>query len=104
MPNSTPTKDLTALYEAILGLKNIVEIQSFLRDLCTQQELQEMSERWAIARALNEKQTYRAVAKNLGVSTTTVGRVATWLNAGKGGYRIALNNLNHHDSSHNKKS
>jgi TrpR-related protein YerC/YecD len=103
MKNQSNTTNLTSLYETILDLKNISEMRAFLRDLCTKQELQEMSERWAVAKALNKKQSYRAIAEKLNVSTTTVGRVATWLNEGEGGYRIALQNLTHHNSSPNSK-
>lgn len=103
MKNSINNKDFNSLCEVFLSLRNAGDLQLFLRDLCTRQELQEMSERWAIAKLLDKKQTYRAIATKLKVSTTTVSRVASWLNAGKGGYRIALNNSNHHNSSPNFK-
>lgn len=103
MKNLSNNANLTNLYETILDLTSISEMRAFLRDLCTKQELQEMSERWAIAKALNKKQSYRTIAEKLNVSTTTVGRVATWLNEGEGGYQIALENLLHHNSSPNSK-
>jgi len=64
--------------------------------LCTIEELKEMSERWAIVLQLNQGVSYRQISDNLGVSTTTVSRVALWLNDGMGGYRSVLNNLMHH--------
>jgi len=91
------------LIEAFMSLKDPKEMGVFLRDLCTLDELKEMSERWSIVKLLNRKVPYREIAEKLKVSTTTVSRVAYWLNYGMGGYKIALEN-NHHHSSHSRKS
>jgi len=84
------------LFKAILSLKSVKDCEAFFRDLCTLEELKEIVERWEIVRLLAAGQPYREIADRLGVSTTTVGRVATWLNNGRGGYKLALENLNHH--------
>lgn len=89
-----------SLFKAIIGLKNVKEAEQFFRDLCTIDEITEMSERWQIARMVNQGLPYRAIAEKLGVSTTTVARVAAWLNNGAGGYRLVLDRQNfHHNSS-----
>jgi TrpR-related protein YerC/YecD len=82
------------LYKAILQLKDNQECRRFFRDLLTIEEITEMSKRWQAARLLNKKQPYRQVAEKTGLSTTTVARVANWLNNGSGGYRIILSRLN----------
>lgn len=87
------------LFGAILSLKNKAEAEKFFRDLCTVEELKELSERWQIARLLDRRLSYRAIAEKLKVSTTTVSRVAAWFYNGEGGYRLMLDKLSHHNSS-----
>ena len=83
------------LYQAILKLKNQDEAARFFRDLLTLPEISEFSKRFQIAKALYLKQgSYQAIAKKLKVSTTTVTRVAHWLNRGRGGYQLILKRLN----------
>jgi len=78
------------LVDAIWSLESRAELQAFLRDLCTLSELEAMSHRWAVARELERGLPYHEVAAKTGASTTTVTRVAQWLNHGEGGYRAAL--------------
>lgn len=92
-------KNTNNLFKAILGLKNVKEAEMFFRDLCTVTEIKAMSERWQIANLLNRGISYRDIADILKVSTTTVSRVAAWLNNGKGGYRLALDKIFHHNNS-----
>ena len=47
------------LFKAIISLKTIKEAEAFFRDLCTIDELKEMSERWEIAQMLNRGLPYR---------------------------------------------
>jgi len=93
------------LFRAILSLKNIKEAKMFFRDLCTWEEIMEMALRWEIVRLLNKNMTYRDIAEKLKVSTTTVSRVAFWLENGRNGYKLLLNRLySHHSFSSFKKS
>jgi TrpR-related protein YerC/YecD len=82
-----------ALYNAILTLETIEELRAFFRDLCTPAELQAMADRWAVVALLNEKLPYRKIRHETGVSVTTIGRVARYLQAGHGGYAIAESRL-----------
>jgi TrpR-related protein YerC/YecD len=86
-------KRLDRLYGALLSLKNKEECAVFLRDLCTVSELEAMGERLAIAERVAKDESYLSIAGDLGASTTTVTRVAHWLNHGMGGYRAVLNRL-----------
>lgn len=93
-------KNTTNLFQAILSLKNVKEAESFFRDLCTIEELSAMSERWQIVQLLDQGASYRKISEITGSSTTTIGRVATWLNNGEGGYQLALSRTAaHHNSS-----
>lgn len=93
-------KKTDSLFKAILSLKSVKEAEKFFRDLCTIDEIQSMSERWEIVQLLNKGMPYRKIAEKLKTSTTTVSRVALWLNNGESGYGLILNRLNsHHNNS-----
>jgi TrpR-related protein YerC/YecD len=81
------------LFQGILKLKTVKECEDFFRDLATLREIEEMAERFEIARLLNSGQSYLKIAKKVKTSTTTVTRVAHWLNHGRGGYKLVLNRL-----------
>ncbi len=86
-------KERSALYDALLSLKNRDETAAFLRDLCTVAELDAMAERLAIAKRVMKEDRYRTIAEALGASTTTVTRVAHWLQHGTGGYRTVISRI-----------
>ncbi len=74
------------LIEAFLSLKNDQDMANFLRDLMTLPEIEEFANRLEIARLLLKDESYQAIAKQVGTSTTTVTRTAHWLFNGCGGY------------------
>ncbi len=79
------------LAEAFATVKNKQEALNFLRDLLTPAEFEEFSNRFEIAKLLEaKKMSYAEIAKKVGTSTTTVTRVALWLNNGCGGYKNVL--------------
>jgi len=92
-------RELDALAEAILGLRDADEIKRFLRDLCTRAELEALAHRWLIARLLAEGLPYLTVAERAEGSTTTVTRVSQWLHHGAGGYQIALERTKEQNNS-----
>lgn len=92
-PDDWRNADTAALIEAFLRLETPAQAERFLRDLCTRRELEEMSRRWAVVRALQEGHSYRTVADQTGVSTATVTRISQWLRHGTGGYREALDRM-----------
>lgn len=79
-----------ALYKAFLTLESEEQVRQFLLDLCTPSELEAIVDRWWTASLLNEGRSYREISEETGVSVTTIGRVARYLNMGEGGYRLAL--------------
>lgn len=81
------------LYKAILLLKNEDECKRFLRDLLTEAEIKELANRWRVARMLDKKIPYEEIAKETGMSSTTIARVQKWLVNGKGGYKLVLKRL-----------
>lgn len=82
-----------SLCGALLALQNADEVRAFLRDLCTPAELQALSDRWATVELLERGLPYREIQRLTGVSVTTIGRVARYLNTGNGGYQLAMERL-----------
>lgn len=78
------------LAKAFLKLKNEQDVANFLRDLLTIKEMEEFTNRLEMARLLKQGLSYKAIAKKMKVSTTTVTRVAYWLLRGAGGYKKVL--------------
>ena len=79
-----------SLYKAFLTLDNPLEVRQFLLDLCTPYEVEAMVDRWWTASLLKQGRSYRDISEITGVSVTTIGRVARYMNMGEGGYRLAL--------------
>ncbi|MDB4661093.1 YerC/YecD family TrpR-related protein [Gammaproteobacteria bacterium] len=70
------------LNEVFLLLNNKKEVNDFLKDLCTPNELKALEERWAVAQLLyKDELSYREIAAKLKTSTTTVTRVARFLSS-----------------------
>lgn len=88
-------RDVEALCEAVLQLRDPAEAERFLRDLTTPGELQALAERWRVARLLDEGgKSYREISAQTGSSTTTVTRVARFLGQeNHQGYRLILDRL-----------
>ncbi len=88
--NNWKTTKLKKMSQALLTIKNENDMLNFLRDLCTLEELEELSARWEAVQLIAKRMPYREVTKKTGLSTTTVTRIAHWLYHGEGGYEIAL--------------
>ncbi len=78
------------LCDAVLSLQSKEECQAFFEDLCTIRELQDLSQRFAVANLLNEGKNYQDISKATGASTATISRVNRCLNYGSLGYRTVL--------------
>ena len=76
----------------------------FLRDIATLRELQAWGERLEVCKLLVQGLSYRAIASQTGASTTTVTRVAKFLENGAGGYRRRFHVHRHHRLMHGRSS
>lgn len=81
------------LYEVLANLSDTTQVADFLRDVLTLEEIEEASRRLLIAENLKKGKGIRLVAREFGVSTTTVSRINYWLHHGTGGYDLALTKL-----------
>lgn len=87
-PKSYPTSEVRELFAAIVSLKSTAEAVKFFRDLLTMAEIKEFTNRWQMVKMLYQRKSYASIANKLGVSTSTVTRVAHWLKNGFGGYKL----------------
>jgi TrpR-related protein YerC/YecD len=83
----------SSLAEAFLAMRTAEEMRALLKDLTTPAELEALVDRWRVVRLLDEGRPYREIHDLTGVSVTTIGRVARFLEYGNGGYRLALERL-----------
>lgn len=87
------TKEVIALYKAILQLKDIDECSRFFRDLLTIEEIQEFSRRWQVAQMLAKEISFSEIEKQTGMSSVTIARINYWIHHGMNGYKLMINNL-----------
>lgn len=90
----TTKNSIKNLYQAVLLLENEDQCKRFFRDLLTEGEIKEFTNRWKAAQMLDQKVPYEKIEKDTGMSSTTIARIAKWLNHGKGGYRLVIDKLN----------
>ena len=94
-PEPMPVAPIAALGQAIAALPDAAAVDAFLRDLCTPAELEALADRWRVVPLLQQGIAYREIHDRTAVSVTTIGRIARFLNEGAGGYRAALQALQH---------
>lgn len=83
----------SSLAEAFLAMETAEECRALLRDLTTPAELEALVDRWRVVKHIDQGMPYREIHARTGVSVTTVGRVARFLEDGNGGYRTALERI-----------
>ena len=83
----------TQLFEAILLLENVDECYEFFEDLCTVNELHDISQRLQVAKMLKEKEKYEQIEDVTGASTATISRVKRCLTFGADGYATILQRM-----------
>ena len=81
------------LFEAVLQLKTTEECKNFFDDLCSITELHSMTQRFEVAKMLDQKKVYTDIVAKTGASSATISRVNRCLLYGPGGYRTVLERL-----------
>jgi len=98
------TRKNKQLIEAVLALKNAEETRRFLRDLLTEKEIKEFASRLEVASLLSRDVQYNAIIESTGLSSTTIARIAKWLNGSLGGYRLIISRLSNSSLHHSNSS
>ena len=86
-------QQLDQLFDAILSLETREECYRFFDDLATMNEIQSLMQRLAVAKMLDQGETYQSIADKSKASSTTISRVKRALTYGSGGYQTILERL-----------
>ena len=81
------------MFRAVLQLKSVEECYAFFEDICTIRELKDISQRFEVAVLLDRGLNYQEVARQTGVSSTTICRVKRCLDYGSGGYQLVIDRM-----------
>ncbi|NLN54690.1 MAG: TrpR-related protein YerC/YecD [Clostridiales bacterium] len=78
------------LYEVLAKINKPEDIQIFLEDLCTINEVNQMSQRLQCAELMLKGYTYSQITELSSISSATLSRVSRCLQYGSGGYSKLL--------------
>jgi TrpR-related protein YerC/YecD len=81
------------LFHAVSLLRNEEECAAFFEDICTINEIIDMSQRLDTAIMLDRGMNYHDISEKVGVSTATISRVSRCLRYGPGGYRAVIDRI-----------
>jgi len=84
---------LLELCRAVVAMQDEAECLNLLKDLCTPAELEAIADRWRVVPLLKVGRPYREIHDLTGVSVTTIGRIARFIDYGNGGYQLAYERL-----------
>lgn len=66
------------------------DVESFLKDLCTYAEVENMAQRLYSAKMILEGKTYNQITEETQISTVTLSRVSACVKHGGGGYKTVI--------------
>lgn len=84
-------KELVEIFSKIQGDKRFMA--EFLLDILTPAEFEDLALRWQIVKKLNEGDTHREIAGELGLGISTVTRGSRELRNKNGGFSLMLKKL-----------
>lgn len=76
--------DHNELFTVISKLATESEVENFFIDLCSQSELDAMTQRLKSAKMLLKGETYENIIKETGISSATLSRISKCVKQGKG--------------------
>ncbi|MBQ1598704.1 MAG: TrpR YerC/YecD [Lachnospiraceae bacterium] len=84
MPRREKRSHTNDLYQAILTLQSEEECIDFFKDVCSNNELLAMEQRYNVAKMLDDGKTYLDIQESTNASTATISRVGRALSEGTG--------------------
>lgn len=81
------------LFDAFIKLEDREECYRFFEDLVTVKELQAMSQRWQVAKKLDQKKTYIEIEEETGASAATISRINRCMAYGSEGYKRMIDKV-----------
>ena len=97
-------KLLDRFFIAITFLGTFDEVKNFFKDLLNPQETAMLARRLKIAEMLLDKETYSEIHRRLGAGSITIAKVHRWVNAKRGGYKVAIKRLEKLDEKELRKA
>lgn len=85
--------DDNLLLQAFSILQDSAEVKEFLIDLLTENEIKEFTNRFLVAKMLNEGKSYLVIESETRMSSTTIARVSKCLKRPNSGYQTVINRL-----------
>jgi TrpR-related protein YerC/YecD len=82
--------------DALTAITDPKAMQNFLRDILSEKEITEISNRLEAARMLQAGMRYVEIIAKTKLSSRTVARISSWMRSGNGGYQIALKAITKH--------
>lgn len=76
--------EMNDLCNTVLMLQTPEEVEGFLLDLCSRQELEKLSDRWSIAKLIAMGFSYRIIGQKTGASSSTISRLQNNIVNGSG--------------------
>jgi len=84
------SEDQRMLYDILSRLDTVDDIANFMADLCTPKEIELMVDRLKVAQLIHQGKSYRNIYQTIGVSPTTISRVARTMQLEGNGYRLVF--------------
>ena len=78
------SKEKKELFETLLKIKTVEDLELFLSDLCTYKELDSMAQRLKAAELLMQNKTYEQIIEQTEISSATLSRVSRCVKYGEG--------------------
>lgn len=90
-------QELKSKFEEITTILTVIDnkddIYAFLRDLLSENEIIEFSNRFEVAKMLSEKVSYVKIEEKTSISSTTIARISKFLNWNNKWYKLAISIL-----------
>ena len=91
-PEKITEKMVNELFELLVSIENAEDMEVLFDDLCTKNEIEQMTQRLVAAKLLLQGKTYNQVIEATDISSATLSRVSNAVKYGKG-ISSLLNNV-----------
>lgn len=83
-PEKITEKMVNELFELLASIENAEDMELLFADLCTKNEIEQMTQRLVAAKLLLQGKTYNQVIEVTDISSATLSRVSNAVKYGKG--------------------
>ncbi len=102
MTDSELKNKLKEIINILSIMNNKDDIYNFLRDLLSEKEIIDFSNRFNTAKMLDRNISYKDIENSVWISSTTIARISKYLNWKNAWYRNAINTLRSTSNRHHE--